>query len=233
MPRRLNLPDSASVAQPGDNGRLFAPSAARNSQAICDALCQIAPPSGRALELASGTGQHVVSLARAMPALSWQPTEIDAARRTSIDAHAADAALSNVAPAVALDATAPGWGGQHPGQDLIFLSNLLHLVSETEARCVVREAALALAPGGLLAIYGPFMRDDALTSDGDAAFHASLQAQDPEIGYKSDFDVVDWGGAARLEFAGMIEMPANNLLICWHKPSQGHGPQPAAQSQLT
>lgn len=219
MPQRLNLPDSASVATPDAEGRLYAPSAARNADAIVSiALDLLGNASGPALEIASGTGQHIVALATALPALDWQPSDIDPDRRKSIDAHANAANLPNIAPALALDATSPGWGSVHTGKAFICVVNLLHLISEKEARILISEAAQALAPSGRLMIYGPFMRDDELTSEGDAAFHASLVAQDPEIGYKSDFDVVEWGLSAWLDYDGMIEMPANNLVITWCKP---------------
>ena len=219
MPKRLNLPDNASVATPDAEGRLFAPSAARNAEAIVSVTHDIAGDlSGVALEIASGTGQHIVALAEALPRLHWQPSDIDPDRRKSIDAHATAANLPNIAPALALDATCPGWGAEHGDKALICLANLLHLISEQEARILISEAAQALVPGGRLMVYGPFMRDDELTSEGDAAFHASLVAQDPEIGYKSDFDVVEWGLTAWLDYDDMIEMPANNLVITWRKP---------------
>lgn len=219
MPRRLNLPDTASVAQPGENGRLFAPSAARNADAIVELVCDHAPADGKALEIASGTGQHVVLLAAATPGLHWQPSDVDSDRRASIDAYAAEARLPNIATALGLDATAVGWHSHHGGQDFILLVNLLHLVSGNEARTLVLEAASALSTGGTLMIYGPFMRDGTLISDGDASFHASLQAQDPEIGYKSDFEVLDWAMDAGLAFADMVEMPANNLAVLVRKPA--------------
>lgn len=219
MPKRLNLPDSASVATPDAEGRLFAPSAARNTDAIVTLVSDLlGETSGHALEIASGTGQHITALATALPAFHWQPSDIDADRRTSIDAYAKAAALPNIAPALALDATSPGWGSGQSGRDFICLANLLHLISEKEARILISEAAQALAPGGRLMIYGPFMRDDDLISDGDKAFHTSLISQDPEIGYKSDFDVVEWGLSAWLDYDDMVEMPANNLAIIWRKP---------------
>lgn len=218
MPRRLTLPDSASVANAGDDGRMFAPSAARNMGPIRDLICAHAPATGRALEIASGTGEHVVELARALPGLHWQPSDIDDARRRSVDAHACACGLPNIAPAMALDATAPGWGVAHPGQDLIVLVNLLHLISTPEAQTLLAEAAMALAPGGRLVIYGPFLRDGETTSDGDAQFDAALRAQDPEIGYKDDWDVIDWLHAQFLDLVQVVEMPANNLAFVARKP---------------
>lgn len=211
-------PEVHSHAVPGEGGRLLAPSAARNLGPIRDLLVVVAPPRGRALELASGTGQHVVAFAAALPGLHWQPSEIAPDRRASIAAHVADAGLGNIAPPVALDATAPGWAARHGGQALILLSNLLHLIAMPRAETLIREAAMALAPGGRLVIYGPFMRAGELTSDGDRAFHASLVAQDPETGYKDDFDVMDLMQAAGLDMTEAIEMPANNLALVAQKP---------------
>jgi len=219
MPRRLNLPDSASVAEARADGRLHAPSAARNISHIRELLAQYGPATGRALELASGTGEHVVALARHLPGLAWQPTDVDAARMKSIDAHASDADLPNLHPAIDLDATAPDWSSAHGGQDLIVLVNLLHLISTPEARTLLSEAAAALAPGGVLFVYGPFLRDGEATSEGDAGFDASLRAQDPEIGFKDDWDVIDWLHGAWLELLAVVEMPANNLSIIARKPA--------------
>ncbi|SHL16692.1 Protein of unknown function [Roseovarius marisflavi] len=213
MTARRPLPDTASVAHPVSGARLSAPAAERNAPAITQALQDIAPPSGKALEIASGTGQHVVGFARAMPGLIWQPTEIDAARRTSIDAYAQDAALPNLRAAIALDATETGWGARHGGQDLIVLINLLHLISAPEAQTVIGQAARALAPRGRFALYGPFLREGKATSEGDARFHASLCAQDPDIGYKDLAEVTEWLAAAGLDPFETLEMPANNILL--------------------
>jgi hypothetical protein len=202
------LPPSASIANPLTGGRLHAPSAERNAPAIVDLLRDVAPASGRALEIASGTGQHVLALATALPQLQWHPTEVEPARIASIDAYAAQAGLPNLNPAQYLDATAPGWGATHSPYDLIHLGNLLHLIPEPAAHTVLTEAADALA--GTLVLYGPFRRAGLLTSDGDAQFDAELRGADPAIGYKDDVWV-----STVLESAGLSvtvrEMPANNL----------------------
>lgn len=217
-----SVPSAASVAHPKD-GKLFAESAARNLAPLCDLLQQVAPPQGRrALELASGTGQHVIGYASRLPNFTWQPSEADPVRLDSINAYIAATDLTNIRTATLLDATAVGWGaGQHP-QDLIVLSNLLHLISSAEAQHLIQEAAVALAPQGRLVIYGPFSRGGELTSPGDRSFHCALTAHDPETGYKDDFDVLDWGEAVGLRTAQVVEMPANNLALVFCKEA----PQP-------
>ena len=219
MTARRPLPETASVAHPVSGARLSAPAAERNASAITQALQDIAPPSGCALEIASGTGQHAVGFARALPGLIWQPTEIDAARRASIDAYAQDAALPNLRAAIALDATETGWGARHGDQDLIVLINLLHLISAPEAQTVIRETARALAPSGRFALYGPFLREGKATSEGDARFHTSLCAQDPEIGYKDLAEVAEWLAGAGLDPLKPLEMPANNILLVSERPA--------------
>lgn len=216
MPFR-SVPGQASVADTTEGGKLFAPAAARNLAPLLDVLRAHVPPKGQALEIASGTGQHVVGFAEALPDLQWQPSDIDRARRASIDAYVAEAGLRNVAPAAALDATAPGWGGLIGPFQVILLANLLHLISQAEAHCLLSEAATALASGGRMVIYGPFRRQGALVSEGDRNFDAALTSHDPEIGYKDAHDVIAWAAARGLGLVAEVEMPANNLSLVFER----------------
>ena len=204
------------VTTTGD-ARLSAPSALRNRAALTQELARLAPVQGRALEIASGTGEHIQHFAAATPDLSWQPSDIDAARRASIDAWCAQAKLPNVATAIALDAAQPGWAGSMEPVDLVVLINLLHLIPDAAAQNVLRGIAEVLAPGGVALIYGPFLRDGETTSPGDAEFHQTLRAQDPLIGYKDIVDVVATLVRAGLHHGETRRMPANNLLIALRK----------------
>ncbi len=217
MPLR-KVPETASIALSSDSGKLVAPSAERNLGVLCDLLAEMAPGTGTALELASGTGQHVVGYAARLPGLTWQPSEVDATRRDSINVYVSESGLRNVCPAVPLDVTEPGWGANWRVH-LVVLSNLLHLISTPEARTVISEAARAMVPGGRFVIYGPFMRAGELTSQGDQSFHASLTGNDPATGYKDDFDVMDWIQEAGLVMCHVVEMPANNLSLVAEKPA--------------
>lgn len=206
------LPPTASVAHAQQGDKLHAPAAERNAHAIATLLTRVAPPSGTALELASGTGQHVAHFAEALPQLTWQPTDVAPDRLKSINAYRADATSGTILPPTALNATQPGWGADHQA-DLIVLINLLHLISTPEAQTLIKETARALRPGGTFVLYGPFMRDGQLISDGDRSFHASLTASDPAIGYKNDADVAQWLTDAGLSLAETAQMPANNLAM--------------------
>ena len=199
----LRLPDSGAGVLA--DGRRVAPSATRNAAPILAVLRRVVPPGARVLELASGTGQHAADFSAALGA-DWQPTDVTAETFGSIAAWAGP----GVRPARLLDACAPGWGlGQW---DAVLAVNLLHLVPEAGAGVLIAEAAQALAPGGRLAVYGPFLRQGRATSPGDAAFDADLRAQDSRLGYKD----LGWV-MARMGRAGLgvevVPMPANNLML--------------------
>lgn len=207
-----------SVAEPGDtqDGRLFAPAAARNGGAILEALLPHLPAVGMALEVASGTGEHVARFAEATPGLIWLPTEIDAERLTSIAAWRAHSGLTNIQPPLAYNAVDDAWPGDP--MDLVFLSNLTHLISDKAVEALLAHLAGALAPGGLLALYGPFKRGASYGSDGDQRFDAAIRAERPHAGYK-DIGWVEGKLATHgLGHVNTLAMPANNLMTLWKAP---------------
>ncbi len=210
-PRPLQLAYS-SPATDGD-GRRIAASAQRNTAPILAVLGRHAPRHGRALELAAGTGQHSVAFAGAFPGLHWQPSDGAADALASIAAWRTSAGLANLAEPVLIDIADLDWGQRHAGQDLVFVANLLHLISEAEALSVLRGIGRALVPGGTAMIYGPFRRGGALTSEGDRAFDASLRRQDADIGYKDEAWVTAAAAQAGLTLRAAEEMPANNLCL--------------------
>ena len=103
------------------------PAAERNKQPILEALRALLDSKGAALEIASGTGQHVAFFAQAMPSWQWQPSEGDAQLLPMIDARIAQGGLVNVQPAVQLDVAATPWPLAEQGFDAIFCANMLHI----------------------------------------------------------------------------------------------------------
>ena len=217
MGHRQNLPKTASVANYESDGRLNAPSAVRNAEPIVELVRKTAIKSGNALEIASGTGQHVVKLASALPHLNWQPSDVDEARIKSIRCWSDDQHLTNLKPPCLLDATTEGWAAKHHGQELILLVNLLHLISTKETKILVKEMSKALASNGLSIIYGPFMRSGKLISKNDMEFHRSLINTDPDLGYKNDVDMLNLFGEEGLVHLSTEKMPANNLAFILQK----------------
>jgi hypothetical protein len=215
MSLRSKLPSTASVVVQSGDGRLSAPAAEKNAGPITELVKEYAPERGEALEIASGTGQHIVELAVVKPNLNWQPSDIDPLRIASIETWCKEYNLANVKSPVILNATELGWSSKFNRQKFILLVNLVHLISEDEAKILVSEISAALAPGGRSIIYGPFKRNNQLTSAGDQTFHQSLIKADPQIGYKNDAWMTAKFEDAKLELLKVVPMPANNLaFIC-------------------
>lgn len=213
-------PANASIATDIDQtGKLHAPSAARNANDICAMLKSVAPNFGQALEIASGTGQHIVTFAAAMPDIHWHPTEVDSTRIASIVAYVDEANIKNITHPFLLNATQTGWSAGVTPKDLISLTNLLHLVSENETETLISEAAKTLTSNGRLVLYGPFKRNGQLISDGVENFDASIRASDPETGYKDDVWIKATAKKNGLILDQAIEMPANNLALIFSKGS--------------
>ena len=218
MSLRSKLPPTASVVVQSRDGRLSAPAAEKNAGPITKLVKEFAPDRGLALEIASGTGQHIVKLAVVKPDLNWQPSDIDPLRIASIETWCKDYNLANVRPPIILNATEIGWSSKFTGQKFIFLVNLFHLISEDEATILINEISAALAPGGRSIIYGPFKRNNKLTSAGDQTFHKSLIEADPQIGYKNDAWMTAEFIEAKLQLLKVVPMPANNLAFICEKP---------------
>ena len=94
----------------------------------------------------------------------------------------------------------------------------MHLISKDEAKILITEIASALAPGGRSIIYGPFKRNNKLTSTGDRTFDQSLVQADPKIGYKDDGWMTAQFKDAKLKILKVALMPANNLAFISEKP---------------
>ena len=219
MVYRTNLPDTASVANAQGDGRLFAPSAERNSESIINLIKRIAPKSGEALEIASGTGQHIVKLALSLPNLVWSPSDVEEKRLKSISAWMEDESLKNIKPPLHIDATETGWAEYLPPSDFVMLVNLLHLISWNETETLISELSKALKTNGIVLVYGPFMRNGLLTSEGDEIFHNSLVQTDPDIGYKNDLNILKLFSSSGLLHLESVEMPANNVAFILQKHS--------------
>ena len=191
------------------------PAAERNKQPILDVLRSVLPPTGRALEIASGTGQHIVHFAAALPGIRWQPTEPDVASLDSLVARRNEADLANIDPPLALDVNDPQWL-LDVDFDAIVCINMIHISPWSSTPALFAGAARHLHAGGVLVTYGPYLQNGgAVQSNLD--FDASLKRRNAQWGLR-DLDVVtrvavDHG----LTRNQVIPMPANNLSVIFTK----------------
>lgn len=183
------------------------PAATRNREPIREILAQYLPPSGLVLEIASGTGEHAVHMARAFPGIEWQPTDPDATARASIAAWREEVALPNLHAPLALDVTAEPWPVAQA--DAIVCCNMVHIAPWEAALALFAGAARLLAPGALLYLYGPY-RFDGTTAPSNEEFDRSLRARDPRWGVRDVTDLRAAAAAAGIRLDEVIAMPANN-----------------------
>mgnify|MGYP003584244668 CR=1 FL=1 len=208
----------------------------RNKLPILEVLHSWLGHSGAALEIASGTGQHVACFAAALPAWHWQPSDLDDALFKAILQRCQQAGLSNVQPPILLDVRAPQWplpssntavpssantlsaeangaNGKHPRFDLIYCANMLHIAPWECCAGLMQGASRHLTEEGLLVTYGPYLEDAVPPAPSNLAFDADLRQRDPAWGIRHLNDVCAEAEAAGLQLVQRVTMPANNLLL--------------------
>lgn len=202
-----------------DDGRMSFPAAERNLGPICDALADLMlGASGPALEIGSGTGQHVCQFARRMPGLGWTPTDPEDVHLSSIRAWIAHEGVA-VADPLPLDG-ARKWSRWSPVRALgplrlIFSANVIHIAPWVVAQGIFAGAGQVLAEDGQLAFYGPFKSGGVHNSDGNVTFDARLRDNDPAWGIRDLDDLDALAAGAGLVRQDEIAMPANNRIIVY------------------
>lgn len=202
-----------------ENNLIISPSAEKNMFHIVNLVSQTLIKSGNSLEIASGSGQHIVQLASSLPNYIWQPTDVDQKRITSIDHRTKDNIHKNIKPARYLDATQVGWSLNYPNQNFILLINLLHLISWKKTKILINEIFQSLSLDGIFILYGPFMRDGKLTSKGDIEFHKNILEKDSTLGYKDNKEIKNYLLKMGFTHLNTVNMPANNLAFIFQKLS--------------
>lgn len=212
----------------------YSAAADRNKQAILNVLVQVLqqqqqlqqrqnhpPRQNTALEIASGTGQHVAWFAAGLPEWTWQPSDAQPDGFDSITAWVSSAhGVCNVRAPVLLDVMAHDWLPADAVFDLIYCANMLHIAPWEACAALMRGSARHLAaPGGLLVTYGPYLEDAVPTSPGNLAFDQSLRERNSDWGIRRHEDVAAQAATAGLRLLERHAMPAHNLLLVWTRAS--------------
>lgn len=201
------------------DGRMHFAVYERNIAPIIAALSRVLDgKSGNALEIGSGTGQHIKDFARTFPDFNWTPSDPDPDHRISIDAWTAHVGTST-APARAIDAAAD-WAGDVADiapLSLIFSANVIHIAPWQVAKGIIKAAGKVLAPGGLLAFYGPFRQGGRHIGEGNAEFDRRLRSDNPDWGIRDVDDIAALAADAGLQLRDLMVMPANNRFVTFQK----------------
>jgi SAM-dependent methyltransferase len=200
------------------DAREFSPSAARNRGPIREVLTRVLPRKGIALEIGSGTGEHVICFAKALPGLLWLPSDPDPASRASIKAWSATKGLANVRAPVAIDVREKVWGVENDAPfDAMISLNMVHIAPWEAGLGLLAGAGRLLRPDGVLVFYGPFMLGGTHTAASNAAFDADLKRRDPRWGVRDVDDLIGAAAPHGLELLELVAMPANNISLVFIK----------------
>jgi hypothetical protein len=197
------------------SGKWSSPAAERNKGPILEVLARVLPRSGLVLEIASGTGQHVVHFAKGLPGLTWQPSDPDAELRESIALRVREEQLPNVNGAIALDVTQLPWPLQ--SADAVLAINMIHVAPWSATQALFEGAKALLSAGQVVFLYGPYRRFGDHTSPSNAQFDLDLRARDPEWGVRDLEAVSDVAAGAGFTLAETVEMPANNFSLVFQR----------------
>ncbi len=206
---------------PPADRRRHAPATQRNREPILAVFRDILPADGTVLEIGSGTGEHVAFFAPLFPSLVWQPSDPDPGLRDSIAAWADASGAGNIRPPLEIDTRTDDWGIDRA--DAILCANVIHITPWAVCEGLLRGAGRILTPGGLLSLYGPFKRDGRHTAPSNEQFDMSLRSQDPSWGVRDLTDVTGEAAANGLVRDSVIEMPSNNLIVVFKRPSGDAG----------
>lgn len=190
--------------------------AENNKSAIYEKLNELGLlAKNKVLEVGSGTGQQGIFCCQNSNELTWQPTEQLANLATLELWHQAaqQVQLDNfLAPAEFSIGSSPWPDGEF---DIIYSSNVLHIVTKPVAQQLVKQVVAKLKPQQRFICYGPFKRDGKFTTASNEAFNDWLLEQG--YGGVNDVeDIVSWSGQ-QLRVQHLCDMPANNFLVVYQK----------------
>ncbi|AKH99981.1 Protein of unknown function (DUF938) [Hoeflea sp. IMCC20628] len=205
----LSLHSRQGPEMPDQDPRLSSPSALRNRDPIADLLRHVLPDSGTVLELASGSGEHVIHFARLFPNLIWQPSDPSPEARASIEHWAKTDVMPNVLTPLDIDAAAEIWPVERA--DAMIAINMVHISPWPATQGLLTSAGQLLPVGGVLVLYGPYRRQGQPLVPSNVEFDASLRARNPAWGIRLLEDVESVAGQSGMALTSVTEMPANNL----------------------
>jgi cyclopropane fatty-acyl-phospholipid synthase-like methyltransferase len=199
----------------GLSPKQHAPQADRNKGPIIEVLRRVLPDRGMALEIGSGTGQHVMHFARAFPELVWQPSDYDQVSIASIETYRHEARLHNVREPLLLEARKRSWG--NGVLDAVLAINLIHVTSWSVCEGLFDGARRHLRAGGVLFIYGPFKQNGGFDCEQNARLDALLRQKNPDWGLRDLEAIAALGTARGLLTEQVTDLPGNDLAVVFRK----------------
>jgi cyclopropane fatty-acyl-phospholipid synthase-like methyltransferase len=192
----------------------FSDACERNKDPILQILRTALSVSKTVLEIGSGTGQHAVYFARALPHLIWQPTDVQQ-NLPGLEERLRLEGSDNIRAPLVLDVRDDPWPVS--AVDAVYSANTLHIMNWSAVQKFFVGVGKVLAPQGALCVYGPFRYGGKYTSDSNAAFDKHLKMRDTGSGIRDAEAVDSLASAQGLALEADYRMPANNQTRIWRK----------------
>lgn len=192
----------------------FSQACENNKHAILEVIKTVFTQPGIILEVGTGTGQHAVHFAAALPHLTWQCSDHPSNAELS-EARIAEANLSNILLPLAFDVSDATWPLRR--FDGAFSANTAHIMAWFEVMAMFEGVAVGLGSGQPFCLYGPFRYSGMHTSDSNHNFDLSLRHQAEHMGVRDLDDLNPLASKVGLTLADDVAMPANNRLLVWRK----------------
>lgn len=200
---------------PAGKAKRSAPAALRNREPIAEVLAEWLPKSGLVLEIASGSGEHVVHFAERFPGLDWQPSDLHPDALSSISAWVGETGRPNIRPPIIVDASASDWSVDRA--DAILSINMVHISPWASALGLIAGAERLLPLGGRLIVYGPWLAGDLPTAPSNLDFDADLKRRNPAWGLRRVEEFASAAMERSLPLEDRRPMPANNLMLLFRR----------------
>lgn len=198
-----------------EKGRLFSPTAGRNSGPISKILADVLPSKSSVLEVGSGTGEHALAMCSKRPDITWQLSDPDARSRQSQDDWRLDLP-DQMKPSLDLDMTKIDWWGGLPEYDAIYSANMIHIAPWAAALGLAKGAGHLLGKNGLVLLYGPF-KEGTKTAQSNLNFDQSLKSRNPEWGVRTIDSVKHIFADVGFNQQARYEMPAENKILVFSR----------------
>ena len=190
--------------------KLDFPATQRNKNYISEVLASYLPQTGKVLEVASGSGQHICHFAKEFSHLTWIPSDPDPDHLKSVDAWVREDNIANVEECLLLDAR-ERWDLEIV--DMLICINMTHISPFEATSGLFKNAQKVLKPGGYLYLYGPYFISEIETAPSNLAFDKSLKSRNQDWGIRDLEDIKKVGVDSQFKYLKYIQMPANNYSV--------------------
>jgi cyclopropane fatty-acyl-phospholipid synthase-like methyltransferase len=189
----------------------YEPSCDRNKDSILEVLKEVISPFNKTLlEVGAGSAQHAIYLAPHFEKLQWLTSDVPY-KHSGIKLALKAAKIANIHGPLPYTIGKDDFPKQPV--DLVFCSNVLHIISWKLTKTFMKTLRNRLREGSQVVFYGPFNYDGKFTSKSNEDFDTQIKQKNPDSGIRSFEDICKVMKKNGFDLCKDYEMPANNRTL--------------------